>query len=146
MSVKTDLEKALKDAILSRNKTERDAIRMALSSIKQLEIDSGKVLTEQETFSVLQKEIKTKEETISEAKNADRMEMIPPIEAEIKVLKKFLPQEFGDEELRALIKEVIAEVNAEGMKDMGNVMKTTIARVAGRATNDRISRVVRELL
>ena len=146
MSLKIELENNLKKAMLAKENVKRDVIRMALSSIKQLEKDSGKELSDQDYMVVLQKEIKTKEETISEAKSAERDEMIPPILEEIDILRQFLPKELSDEELTTLVKEIIADTNAESMKEMGIVMKETISRAAGAATNDRISRTIRDFL
>jgi uncharacterized protein YqeY len=146
MSLKIELENNLKKAMLAKENVKRDVIRMALSSIKQLEKDSGKELSDQDYMAVLQKEIKTKEETIAEAKSVERDEMIPPILEEIDILRQFLPKELSDEELTTLVNEIIADTNAESMKEMGIVMKETISRVAGAATNDRISRTIREFL
>jgi len=146
MGVKKNLENHLKKAMLAKENTKRNVIRMALSSIKQLEKDSGKDLSDQDYMAVLQKEIKIKEETISEAKKFERDEMVPPILEEISILKKFLPKELSDMELSDLIKEVIAETNAETMKEMGIVMKEAISRAAGAATNERISRTIRNFL
>jgi uncharacterized protein YqeY len=146
MSLKEVLEKSLREAMLSKNNVKRDTTRMALSSLKQLEKDSGKELVDQDVFGVIQKEIKTREETIAEARKANREEMIQPLLAEIEILKGYLPKEMSDDDLLNLVKSVISELSAETMKDMGKVMKESISRTEGAATNDRISKTARSLL
>lgn len=146
MSLKEVLEKSLREAMLSKYNVKRDTIRMALSSLKQLEKDSRKELVDQDVFGVIQKEIKTREETIDEARKANREEMIQPLLAEIEILKGYLPKEMSDDDLLNLVKSVISELSAETMRDMGKVMKESISRTEGAATNDRISKNARSLL
>jgi len=146
MSLKEVLEKSLREAMLLKYNVKRDTIRMALSSLKQLEKDSRKELVDQDVFSVIQKEIKTREETIDEARKANREEMIQPLLAEIEILKGYLPKEMSDDDLLNLVKSVISELSAETMREMGKVMKESISRTEGAATNDRISKTARSLL
>ena len=146
MSLKEVLEKSLREAMLSKNNVKRDTIRMALSSLKQLEKDSRKELVDQDVFGVIQKEIKTREETIAEARKANREEMIQPLLVEIEILKGYLPMEMSDDDLLNLVKSVVSELSAETMRDMGKVMKESISRTEGAATNDRISKTARSLL
>jgi len=94
----------------------------------------------------LQKELKSREETIAEAKKAGRDDLVADTEEEIVVLKKYLPEAMSAEELRVLASEVIAELEASTIRDMGKVMKVIVPRVAGRASGGDISNVVRELL
>jgi len=121
-------------------------IRMSLSSIKLAEVEVGGELEENRILAILQKEIKTREETIAEAEKANRPEMIKELNEEIAAIKEFLPAEIVDEALERIIDEVIAKTKAESIKEMGLVMKESISRVAGRASNDRISKIVREKL
>lgn len=146
MSLKKTLEDALKQAMRDKDITKRGALRLCISSIKLAEVDTGKPLEDLHIISILQKEIKTKEETISEAIKADRPEMIPPLQAEIDYLKEFLPKELSDDELEKLIKGIISETGAQTIKDMGKVMKLAIENAAGKASNDKISKLARKLL
>ena len=146
MSLKENLEKALLSAMKEKNDLRKNALRMALSSIKLAEIESGKPLDESMIFSIIQKEIRTKEETISEAEKANRPEMIPPIKSEIEILKEYLPREMTEEELNALVKKTVSDLNATTIKEMGLVMKSVIQEAQGKASNDRISKAVRDLL
>ena len=146
MSLKEDLERELISAMKEKNDLRKNALRMALSSIKLAEIESGKPLDESMIFSILQKEIRTKEETIAEAEKANRPEMVPPIRSEIEILKEYLPKEMTEEELIALVKKTVSDLNATTIKEMGLVMKSVIQEVHGKASNDRISKAVRDLL
>ncbi len=146
MSLKQDLEKSLIAAMKEKNDLRKNALRMALSSIKLVEIDSGKALDEAMIFSILQKEIRTKEETIAEAEKANRPEMIPALRSEIEILKEYLPKEMTEEELISLVKKSVSELNATTIKEMGLVMKSVIQEAHGKASNDRISKAVRDQL
>ena len=146
MSLKENLERSLISAMKEKDDLRKNALRMALSSIKLAEIESGKPLDESMIFSILQKEIRTKEETIAEAEKANRPEMVPPIRSEIEILKEYLPKEMTEEELIALVKKTVSDLNATTIKEMGLVMKSVIQEVHGKASNDRISKAVRDLL
>ena len=146
MGIKKDIEKALHTAIIDGDKTSKNALRLALSSIKLAEVEKGESLKDIRILNILQKEIKTREETISEALKADSNEMIDTLENEIKVLKEFLPGELSDNELEKIVKEVIHELNASTIKQMGIVMKSAIEKAQGRASNERISKLVKSIL
>jgi hypothetical protein len=146
MGIKIDLEKDLHSAIKEKDEVRKSVLRMALTSIKLAEVESGKELDDLVIFSILQKEIKTREETIAEAEKANRPEMIAPINAEIAVLIEYLPKELSDVELITLIKKIVEDLNAKTMKEMGLVMKSAIQETQGKASNDRISKVVRDIL
>jgi uncharacterized protein YqeY len=143
MGIKKDIEKALHTAIIDGNKNSKNALRLTLSSIKLAEIEKGEPLEEIRIINILQKEIKTREETISEALKADREEIIEALENEINALKCFLPAELSDNELKNLVGGVIDELNASSIKQMGLVMKSVIEKAQGRASNERISKFVR---
>lgn len=146
MSVKNDLQNDLKDAIRSGDDVKKRALRMALAEIRLTEVDKGDDLDDQETYAVLQKEVKAHKESVADAQRADRPDLISENEAEISVLQLYLPKPLSDDELRALAEEVISEVDATSMRQMGQVMKELMPRLGGRATGDQASRIVQELL
>ncbi len=150
MGVKEDLINSLHSAMKEKNINRKNAVRLALTAIKLAETEKGlekdTKLDDVKIFSILQKEIKIREETIAEAVKADREEMIEPLQNEIEILKEFLPSELTENELMEEINQVISELNATTIKQMGLVMKTVIENVQGRASNDKISKIVRDLL
>lgn len=146
MSIKTQLNESMKDAMRSRDEVRLRTVRMALAAIKQVEVDKRTELDDPAVMNVLQKEIKNRHEAIEDAKKANRPDLIEANEAEIKVLQVFLPKAMPAEELRTLVLAAIAETGASSPADMGKVMKAVMPKVAGRAPNDMISAAVRELL
>ena len=146
MDTKTQLNNAMKEAMRAKDQVAKRTLTMVRAAIQQAEKDRRIELDETAVMAILQKELKSRQETIAEAKKAGREDLVADTEDEIVVLKKFLPEAMPEEELRALAAEVIAEVGASAPADMGKVMKVIIPRVAGRAPGGDISRVVKELL
>ena len=146
MDTKEKLQSELKEALRSGNDVRKSTIRMALSSIKMAEVEKGSGLDEPGLISIIQKEIKIRQESIQDAKNADRQDLIESNQSEINVLEFFLPKQLSEDELREMTIEVISEIQASAPTDMGKVMKSLLPRVQGRAPNDQVSRLVRELL
>jgi uncharacterized protein YqeY len=146
MSTKVQLEDALKDAMRASDDLRKRTLRMALSSIRLAEIDKGQPLDDFAVQTILQKEIKSRQEAIVEAQQARRPDLESASQDEIAVLEEYLPKQLSTQELEALAKDVVAEVGATSMKDMGQVMKVLLPRLQNRAPNDQSSRVVRALL
>jgi len=146
MSLKTDLEDSLKQALRSGDDVRKRVIRMALAAIKLSEVEKGKSLDDAMIISVLQKELKAREETIAEAEKAGRADLIIENQAEIAVLREFLPQPLSQAELEALAQQAIEETGAVSPSDMGKVMKLLLPRLEGRASGSAASDVVRKLL
>jgi len=119
MSIKDDLKNALGVAMKTKDDVSKRSLRLALSAIKLAEVAKGEALEDMKIFNILQKEVKTKEETIAEATKAERSEMIAPLLEEIEVLKRFLPAELSDMELTEFIDKAITEQKATSIKQMG---------------------------
>lgn len=146
MTLKEQITEAMKNAMRSGDETRKRTLRMTQAAIKQIEVDKRIVLDDDGVMAVLQKEIKIRKEAVEEATNASRSDLAEASKAEILVLKEFLPQELSPEELRALTQEVITDLNATSMADMGKVMKDLTQKVAGRASGGDVSAMVRSLL
>jgi uncharacterized protein YqeY len=146
MSIKTQLNDSMKDAMKSGDEIRKRTVRMALAAIKQVEVDKRAELDDMAVIALLQKEVRNRRESLEEARKANRADLIAENEAEIKVLEAFLPQAMPAEELRGIVQDAIAETGASTPADMGKVMKIVMAKVAGRAPNEVISAAVRELL
>ena len=146
MDIKTKLNDSVKDAMRTNDEVRKRTLRMALAAIKQVEVDKRVVLDDMAVIALIQKEIKNRREALDEAKKANRPDLAEANEAEIKVLEVFLPQAMPAEELRAIVQAAIAETGAAQPSDIGKVMKVVMGKVAGRAPNDMISQLVRELL
>jgi uncharacterized protein YqeY len=146
MTIKTQLNDSMKDAMKSGDEVRKRTVRMVLAAVKQVEVDKRIELDDMAIMALLQKEIKNRRESLEEAKKANRADLMEANEAEIKVLEVFLPKAMPTEELRALVQAAITEVGAVGPADMGKVMKLVMPKVAGRAPNDAVSSAVKELL
>ena len=146
MSIKNQLNDSLKDAMKSGDEVRKRTVRMALASIKQVEVDKRVELDDAAVTGILQKEVKNRRESLEEARKANRADLIEANEAEIRVLEAFLPKAMPAEELRTIVQAAITETGASTPADMGKVMKAVMPKVAGRAPNDMISATVRELL
>jgi len=146
MTIKTQLNESMKDAMKSGDEVRKRTVRMVLAAVKQAEVDKRTELDDPAVMNIIQKEIKNRRESLEEAKKANRPDLIESNQAEIDVLQVFLPKAMPADELRALVQAAIAETGASGPADMGKVMKTVMPRVAGRAPNDMVSTTVRELL
>ena len=146
MDMKTRLNDAVKESMKSGDEVRKRTIRMVLAAIKQSEIDRRITLDEPAILSILQKEIKTRKESLEEARQAGRENLVQDAQAEIDVLNTFLPEGLSADELRALVQASIAETGAASAADMGKVMKVLLPKVAGRSPGDQVSAMVRELL
>lgn len=146
MNTKKQLEQDLRDAMRSGDEVRKRTLRMTLSNIRLAEVDKRRPLEENEVLAVLQKEVKSREESIEDAQMANRPELAEESIEEIAILEPYLPQPFSDAELEALAREAIAEVGATSPREMGQVMKVLMPRLEGRATGGDASRTVKRLL
>lgn len=146
MSIKNDLQEALKLALKSGQDLRKTTVRMALASIKNAEVEARGELEEDLVLNLLQKEVKARQETIEAAKQAKRPDLISKAEEEIAILGEFLPQPLSQEELRALVEDAIAESGASTMADIGRVMGVLMPKIRGKADGKEANQIVRELL
>lgn len=146
MGLKARLQEDLKEALRARDERRKAVIRMALAAIQLAEADQGGELDEAGILRVLQKEVRRRQETVEELRGTDRRDRLAEEEAELAILKSYLPQMLTREEIAVEARAVIAEVGATGPKDMGAVMKVLMPRMKGRADGQLVNEVVRELL
>ena len=146
MNLKEKITEEVKDAMRSGNEIKKRTLRMTQAAIKQIEVDKRIELDDEGVMAVLQKEIKIRKEAAEEAKSAGREDLTAAAEAEIEVLKSFLPEELSPDALRELAGLVIADLKANSMTDMGKVIKELMPKVAGRASGADVSAIVRSLL
>lgn len=146
MNKKEEIQKALTTAMKARDEDTKRTLRLLMSSIKLAEVEKGEEIDESRILSILQKEIKTREDSIEEANQANREDLVQTAKKEMTILSQFLPKQLSQDELRSLAVQVIDETEAKSMQDMGKVMKILMPRLEGRASGQEASRVVRELL
>lgn len=146
MLIKDVLTEDMKTAMKNKEKLRLAVIRMVRSNIRNIEIDDKKELTDDDVLTVLMKEVKMRKDSIEEFKKADRTDLIEQTEQEIEVLQKYLPEPLTDEDLCKMVEQVIADVGATTVKDMGKVMEAVKSEAKGRADGKRISQMVRKSL
>lgn len=146
MNTKNKLENGLKDAMRSGDDLRKQTLRMAISAIRLAEVEKGASLEDHTIISILQKEIKSHQESLEEAQRANRDDLADIARQRIAVLNEYLPAQLSADELEALVRQVIEEVGASSMKEMGLVMKTLTPRLQGRASGEQANQVVRRLL
>jgi hypothetical protein len=137
---------ALKEAMKNKDTPRRDVIRLALSAIKQVEIDTQGEVTAEKALDILQKEAKKRRESVDEAIKSGREDIADQEKFELSVLEEFLPRQLSREEVEAIVREVIADTGAESAKDMNKVMGPVMARVKGVADGRLVNQVVKDLL
>jgi uncharacterized protein YqeY len=140
------LEDELREATLARSAERRDTLRLILNSLRGAEKELQRPLNDQEELQVLQRERKRRQEAAEAFRAGDREEQAAKEEAELAVLEEFMPSQLGDEDLEEIIDDVIAEVGATSVRDLGRVMADVMPQVAGRAEGSRVSQIVREKL
>jgi uncharacterized protein len=149
MSLITELEAQLTDAMREGDAERRDALRLILSSLRGAEKELQRDLSEDEELQVLQRERKKRIEAADAFRAAGRDEQAEKEEAELDVLEEFMPEPLGEdelEELEEIVDDVIAEVGATSVRDIGRVMADVMPQVAGRADGSAVSQLVREKL
>ncbi|MGD8455091.1 MAG: GatB/YqeY domain-containing protein [Anaerolineales bacterium] len=146
MSLLEKLNQDLKVAIKAKDETRKRVLRLALSAVKLVEVEKQEELDDDAVIAVLQKEAKSRQETIDDAEKAERPDLIEIANAEMDILEEYLPEAMSSEELETLVKEVIAEVGASSMADMGKVMGAIMPKVQGRADGGQVNQMVRQIL
>jgi uncharacterized protein len=145
-SLKDKLNSDLKQALRNGEKVKLLVIRLILSAINNAEIARRSKLEDPDILGVMVKEAKQREESIIAFKQGNRPDLVAKEEAELAILKTYLPQPVSHDEIVAEVKKVIAEFGAQGPHDKGKVMPKVIAQLKGRADGREINEVVTELL
>ncbi|MBE65798.1 MAG: glutamyl-tRNA amidotransferase [Gammaproteobacteria bacterium] len=145
-SLKEIINESMKSAMKARDKDRLKTIRLAMSEIKRVEVDTREEQTNSQIVTILDKMVKQRRESIRQFELGGRQELVIQEELEIEVLTEFLPQALSEEEIDSLIRSVIADSKAESVKDMGKVMGVIKPQVIGRADMSVISKKIKSLL
>src|SRR4051794_28965179 len=135
-----------KQAMVARDETRRDALRLILSSLRSAEKELQRPLHDDEELQVLQRERKRRLEAAEAFRGGGREEQALGEEQELAVLEEFMPAPLSEEELEEIIDDAIAEVGATSIRDLGRVMADVMPQVSGRADGSVVSQLVREKL
>lgn len=146
MSLKQQLKDDLKVAMRAKEIIKRDCIRAINTMIKQIEVDERIELNDDAIIKLIQKGIKQREEAITQYKEASRDDLVQKEQEQVDIFKEYLPQQISEEKLEAGMKEIISQVGATSMKDMGKVMGQATKKFAGVADGKRINEMTKKLL
>jgi uncharacterized protein YqeY len=142
----TELEQEVQDAMRAGDAERRDALRLIVSSLKSAEKELLRPLSEDEELQVLQRERKKRHEAADAFRNAGRVEQAEKEEAELAILEEFMPEPLSEDELDRIVDDAIAENKATSLGDLGRVMADVMPQIAGRADGSVVSQIVREKL
>ena len=146
MSLKEQIKNDIKEAMRAKDTAKRDTLRNLNAAIKQIEVDERRELSDADVEAILMKYAKQREDAKAQFADAGRDDLVAKEEAELAIVKSYLPEPLSDEELETIIKEIITQTGAESMKDMGKVMGAAKAKVGSRADGGTISKMVKTLL
>ncbi|MDR7870181.1 MAG: GatB/YqeY domain-containing protein [Tissierellaceae bacterium] len=146
MSLKEILMEDLKDSMKNKDTIRKNTITMVRAAIKQREVDERIDLTDEDVLDIISKQVKEKRAAIEEFKRGNRQDLVDLTNDEIDILLKYLPKQLSEEEVEIIVTEVIKEINATSMKDIGMIMKTVMPRVKGRTDGNIVNKVIRKIL
>ncbi|MDM5271039.1 GatB/YqeY domain-containing protein [Sulfurovum sp. zt1-1] len=146
MSLKEQIKNDIKEAMRAKDIITRDTLRNIQASIKQVEVDERKEVTDSDVEAILAKYLKQREDAKAQFLEAGRDDLVAKEAEEIAIVQSYLPEPMSDEELESTIKEIITQVGAESMKDMGKVMGAAKNTIGNRADGARINQVVKQIL
>ena len=146
MSLNAQIKSDIKDAMRAKDTLKRDTLRNIQAAVKQIEVDERRDVTDADLEAIMMKYLKQREDAKTQFADAGRDDLVAKEDAEIAIIKPYLPEPMDDDELEAVLKEVIASVGAESMKDMGKVMGSAKKAIGSRADGGRINQMVKKLL
>jgi uncharacterized protein YqeY len=146
MSLNQKIAEDLKQAMKSKDSLRLSCLRMLKAALKNLQVEKGHELGEEEIKAVISSMIRKGKEAAQEFRSGDREDLAVKEEQEIQVLYGYLPQQLTPEQIEANVREIISELSAEGPRDMGKVMKAAMARMAGLAQGKEVSEIAKKLL
>ncbi len=147
MEIRERLTAEMKDAMRSKDQLRLDAIRFLQAAIKNKEIElRPNPITAEEVLGVVRRLVKQRKESIEQYQAAKRQDLVDKESAELRILEAYLPAQMGKEQIEKIVVDVITEVKASSIKDMGMVMKAVMVKTSGNADNKLVSEVIRSKL
>lgn len=144
--MKDKISSDLKDAMRTGDVKKRDALRLVMAAMKQIEVDERIELDDTRVLLILDKLVKQRKESIYQFTAAGRLDLVEQEEFELSIINPYLPTPLTDDEILALIDAAIVKVNAEKMNDMGKVMAELKTPMQGRADMSKVSALIKARL
>jgi uncharacterized protein YqeY len=146
MSLNTKIADDLKDAMKAKDSFRLSCLRMLKASVKNKQVEIGRELKDEEIQKVISSLVRKSKEAAIEFRSGGREDLAAKEESEAGVLAEYLPKQLTREKMEEIVRQVISELQAESVRDLGRVMKASLARMAGQADGKEVNRIVRELL
>ncbi len=146
MNLKERIKNDIKEAMRAKETARRDTLRNLSAAIKQIEDDERRELEDSDVEAILMKYAKQREDAKAQFAQGGREDLVAKEEAELAIVRSYLPEPIGEEELVAVLQTIVEEVGATSMKDMGRIMDTAKAKLGSRADGGRINTIVKTLL
>ena len=143
MSLKSRITEDMKTAMRAKDSVRLGAIRLLQAAIKQREVDERIELDDMQVIEAIEKMLKQRRDSISQFEAANRQDLVEIEEFEVAVLQNYLPQALTEDEVKAILEQVVADTGASGIKDMGKVMAAVKPLVVGRADMGKISGMIK---
>jgi len=145
-STKETILQDIKTAMKAKDKERLGTLRLVSAAIKQREVDDREELNDESMLAVLEKMVKQRKESIAQYKEAGRDDLLAKEEAELVIIREYMPEAMPPEEVEAMIKQTIEETGASSMKDMGKVMGKLKGQLQGRADMSEVSKQIKAML
>ena len=146
MNLSEKINKDMIEAMKSKDTFTLSVIRMVKGAIQLEKINLKRELNDDEVISVISKQIKMRNDSISEFEKANRQDLVDQYKQEIDVLNRYMPEQLSDDEVNAIIDEAFAKINPTSPKDMGLIMREVSPKVNGRADKGKVSQIIKEKL
>ena len=146
MSILTQLQADLRQAMLAKDNLTRDTLRMALAAIHNRQIELRREPNDSDVLEVLNRQVKQRRESIEAYRAGGREESARSEEAEKKVLQAYLPAQLGEAEVERIVRQVIHDSGVQSASEMGRVMGLVMPQLKGKAEGKLISETVKRLL
>ena len=144
--LKEKLLEDLKNSMKEKNVVRKNVIQMVRAAILQVEKDNHVELDDNQIIDIIAKESKKRKDSLVDYEKCGREDLINEIKEEIVILSEYLPKQLSLEEVEAIVKEVISEVGATSMKDIGKVMKAAKGKIGAASDGKTINEAVKKLL
>ena len=144
--LKEKLMEDLKNSMKEKNEIRKNTVQMVRAAILQVEKDKGITVEDDKIIEIIAKEVKTKKDALVDFEKAGREDLINQTKEEMSILQEYLPKQLSKEEITTIVKQIITDIGATSMKDMGNIMKEAKSKIGAGADGRTINEVVKELL
>jgi len=146
MTLKETISNDIKTAMKEKNNALRDALRLLSSAMKQIEVDERKELSDDDIIKIIQKQVKQRNDAMSQYREAGREDLYEKEAAEAAIFETYLPKQLSDEELETALRTIITETGATSIKEIGKVMGAASKTLGAQADGKRINECAKKIL